>query len=115
MPDKFRLVPSTFTYYVTRYKMDLVIQSFKDKRAEKLLYGQRVIELVNIQEQAVARLQRLNVAASLADLRTFAGNRLKALKGSRAGQFSIRINDQYRICFKWEAKGPTDVEITDYH
>ena len=75
----------------------------------------RVVELVNIEAQARTRLIRLDSAISLDDLRAFRGNRLEALSGSRKGQISIRINDQYRICFKWEAKGPTDVEITDYH
>ena len=75
----------------------------------------RVVELVNIEAQARTRLIRIDSAISLDDLRAFRGNRLEALSGSRKGQFSIRINDQYRICFKWEAKGPTDVEITDYH
>jgi toxin HigB-1 len=77
--------------------------------------GQRVVELVSIEERARTRLIRLDAAASLEDLRALRGNRLEALSGRRRGQFSIRINDQYRICFNWEAKGPTDVEITDYH
>lgn len=77
--------------------------------------GQRVVELVNIEEQARTRLIRLDSATSLEDLRALRGNRLEALSGDRKGQFSIRINDQYRICFNWEAKGPSDVEITDYH
>ena len=92
-----------------------MIQSFKDARAEKLIGGHRVVELVNIEEQVRTRLIRLDSAGSLEDLRAFRGNRLEALSGSRKGQFSIRINDQFRICFKWKAKGPTDVEITDYH
>ena len=92
-----------------------MIQSFKDERAKKLMDGQRVVELVNIEEQARTRLIRLDAATSLDDLRALRGNRLEALRGSRRGQFSIRINDQYRICFHWKAKGPTDVEITDYH
>ena len=92
-----------------------MIQSFKDERAGKLMGGLRVVELVNIEEQARTRLIRLDSATSLEDLRALRGNRLEALSGSRKGQFSIRINDQYRICFHWEAKGPTDVEITDYH
>jgi len=92
-----------------------MIQSFKDERAEKLTRGQRVVELVNIELQARTRLIRLDSATCLDDLRALRGNRLEALSGSRKGQFSIRINDQYRICFKWKAKGPTDVEITDYH
>jgi proteic killer suppression protein len=92
-----------------------MIQSFKDERAKKLMEGLRVVELVNIEEQVRTRLIRLDSATSLEDLRALRGNRLEALSGSRKGQFSIRINDQYRICFNWEAKGPTDVEITDYH
>ena len=92
-----------------------MIQSFKDERAAQLMDGLRVVELVNIEEQARTRLIRLDSATSLEDLRVLRGNRLEALSGSRKGQFSIRINDQYRICFHWEAKGPTDVEITDYH
>jgi proteic killer suppression protein len=91
-----------------------VIQSFKDERARKLHSGVRVVELVNIEEQARTRLIRLDSAISLEDLRALRGNRLEALSGDRKGQFS-RLNDQYRICFKWGAKGPTDVEITDYH
>ena len=92
-----------------------MIQSFQDERAGKLLGGRRVVALANIEEQARTRLIRLDSATSLEDLRAFRGNRLEALGGNRKGQFSIRINDQYRICFKWGVKGPTDVEITDYH
>jgi proteic killer suppression protein len=92
-----------------------MIQAFKGERAKKLMEGLRVVELVNIEEQARTRLIRLDSATSLEDLRALRGNRLEALSGSRKGQFSIRINDRYRICFNWEAKGPTDVEITDYH
>jgi toxin HigB-1 len=92
-----------------------MIQSFKDQRAEKLLSGRRVVELANVEEQVRTRLIRLDSATSLEDLRALRGNRLEALSGSRRGQFNIRINDQYRICFRWKAKGPTDVEITDYH
>jgi proteic killer suppression protein len=92
-----------------------MIQAFKDERARRLMEGLRVVELVNIEEQARTRLIRLDSATSLEDLRALRGNRLEALSGSRKGQFSIRINDQYRICFNWEAKGPTDVEVTDYH
>ena len=92
-----------------------MIQSFKDDRARKLLASERAIELVNIEQQARTRLIRLDSATSLEDLRALRGNRLEALSGDRQGEFSIRINDQYRICFKWEEKGPTDVEIVDYH
>ena len=77
--------------------------------------SERVVELANIEDQARTRLIRLDSATSLEDLRALRGNRLEALVGDRKGQFSIRINDQYRICFKWRPEGPTDVEITDYH
>ena len=70
---------------------------------------------MSTEEQVRTRLIWLDSATSLEDLRALRGNRLEALSGSRRGQFSIRINDQYRICFNWQAKGPTDVEITDYH
>jgi proteic killer suppression protein len=92
-----------------------VIQSFSDERAAKLMRMERVVELANIEGQARTRLIRLDSATSLEDLRALRGNRLEALAGDRKGQFSIRINDQYRICFKWKPEGPTDVEITDYH
>jgi proteic killer suppression protein len=95
--------------------MNMVIQSFSDVRAAKLMRMERVVELANIEDQARTRLIRLDSATSLEDLRAFRGNRLEALAGDRKGQFSIRINDQYRICFKWKPEGPTDVEITDYH
>ncbi len=92
-----------------------MITSFKDARAEKLVNNERVIELVAIEDQARTRLIRLNAAQSLKDLAALRGNRLEMLKGKRAGQYSIRINDQFRICFQWEEKGPSDVEIIDYH
>jgi proteic killer suppression protein len=92
-----------------------MIQSFRDERARRLMDRSRVPELVNIEEQARTRLIRLDSAVALDDLRVLRGNRLEALSGSRKGQFSIRISDQSRICFKWGAKGPIDVEITDYH
>lgn len=92
-----------------------MIRSFKDARAEKLANNERVIELVNIEDQARTRLLRLDAAQSLADLAALRGNRLESLAGDRAGQHSIRINDQFRICFKWDEKGAYDVEIADYH
>jgi proteic killer suppression protein len=92
-----------------------LITSFKDARAEKLLNNERVVELVAIEDRAGTGLIRLNAAQSLKDLAALRGNRLETLKGKRAGQYSIRVNDQFRICFKWEEKGPSDVEIVDYH
>jgi toxin HigB-1 len=92
-----------------------VIQSYKDVRASRLMKRERVIELAAIEEQARTRLIRLDSATSMQDLLALPGNRLEALKGSRKGQFSIRINDHYRICFRWKERGPEDVEIVDYH
>lgn len=92
-----------------------MIQSFKDERAARLHRNERVIELSNIEDSARARLIRLDAAETLADLAALKGNRLEALKGARKGQYSIRINDQYRICFTWGKKGPENVEIADYH
>ena len=92
-----------------------MIRSFKDARAERLAKNERVIELINIEDQARTRLIRLDAAQSLTDLSALRGNRLEALAGDRAGQHSIRINDQFRICFRWEEKGAYDVEIVDYH
>ncbi len=69
----------------------------------------------DIQRAAQKKLRQLNAADSINDLRVPPGNRLEKLVGNRAGQYSIRINDQYRICFVWTRQGPADVEITDYH
>lgn len=94
-----------------------MIVSYRDKRTERLAAGQHVKEFSGFVRQAETRLDRLDAATSLADLAALPGNRLEALKGDRAGQFSIRINDQWRICFAWpeESRGPIDVEIVDYH
>jgi proteic killer suppression protein len=70
---------------------------------------------VDVQRAAQKRLRLLNAATTINDLRIPPGNRLEKLTGDRAGQHSIRVNDQYRICFSWTAAGPTDVEIVDYH
>ncbi len=68
-----------------------------------------------LRQRAFDKLDLLGAAAALVDLRVPPGNRLEALKGDRTGQHSIRINDQYRICFRWTDAGPVDVEIVDYH
>jgi len=70
---------------------------------------------IDIAKQALAKLQMMNQAANLEDLRVPPGNRLEALRGDRAGQHSIRINQQWRVCFRWSPEGPTAVEIADYH
>ena len=92
-----------------------MIVSFRDSDTEALAGGKRVKRLVAIESVARRKLRQLEIAGRLDDLRVPPGNRLEALKGDRKGQHSIRINDQYRICFVWTAAGPEDVEIVDYH
>jgi len=92
-----------------------VIIGFKSADTEALAKGERVKRFVNIASVARRKLRQLEIAARLDDLRVPPGNRLEALKGDRAGQYSIRVNDQFRLCFRWTATGATDVEIVDYH
>jgi toxin HigB-1 len=92
-----------------------MIVSFKCPDTEALASGRRIRRFVNIERVALRKLRQLQVAARLDDLRVPPGNRLEALKGDRAGQHSIRINDQFRICFRWTPAGAEDVEIVDYH
>jgi toxin HigB-1 len=92
-----------------------MIVSFKDGDTEKLAGGRRVKRFVNIETVARRKLRQLEVAGRLDDLRVPPGNRLEPLMGERAGQHSIRINDQYRACFHWTAAGAENVEIVDYH
>ena len=94
-----------------------MILSFRDKDTENLWRGEFVRKFGGIARQALMRLGRLEAATSLGDLAGLAGNRLEALRGDRQGQWSIRINDQWRICFEWPhgAPGPVKVEIVDYH
>jgi len=93
-----------------------VIQSFADKDTERLWNRDRVRSIDSrIHSVALRKLRQLGYAQSLDELRIPPGNRLEALKGDRRGQHSIRINDQWRICFRWTAAGPEEVEILDYH
>ncbi len=93
-----------------------MILSFRDRETERIWSGRRSRKLPNdIQDKALVKLRMLNRAKRLGDLQVPPGNRLEALRGSRVGQHSIRINDQWRICFRWNEGGPTDVEIVDYH
>ncbi len=94
-----------------------MIVSYRDKRTERFAAGQNVKEFSGITRQTEIRLDRLEAATSVADLAGLPGNRLETLRGDRAGQYSIRINDQWRICFLWPAgsPGPVEVEIVDYH
>ncbi|MBE3132697.1 MAG: type II toxin-antitoxin system RelE/ParE family toxin [Acidobacteria bacterium] len=92
-----------------------MIVSFRDDATERLAQGWRVKQFAGIESVARRKLRQLQIAGRLNDLRVPPGNRLEALKGDRAGQHSIRINDQYRLCFRWTAAGAEDVEMVDYH
>jgi toxin HigB-1 len=93
-----------------------MIQSFKDKEAQRIFRRQRSRKLPHdIQQVAFRKLRMLNRAMTLNDLRVPPANRLEKLKGDRAGQYSIRINDKWRICFEWQGGDAYDVEIEDYH
>jgi len=93
----------------------MTIRSFKDADTQRLFSGQRIRRFIPIESAAMRKLAMLNRAGTLDDLRVLPGNRLEFLKGNRAGQYSIRINDQYHVCFVWTSVGPKDVEIVDYH
>jgi proteic killer suppression protein len=93
-----------------------MIRSFKDKEAEKIFRRQRSSKIPEtMQRVALRKLRMLNRAGNLNDLRVPPANRLEKLKGGRLGQHSIRINDQWRICFKWHDSDAFQVEIVDYH
>ena len=99
----------------TRYYVRMAIKSFKCKDTQALFLGQRVRRWINVERVALRKLEQLDWSAVLDDLRVPPGNQLEALKRDRKGQHSIRINDQWRVCFVWTAEGATDVEIVDYH
>ncbi len=92
-----------------------VIKAFKCADTEALSKGRRVKRFANIEAVARRKLRQLQIAGRLQDLRVPPGNRLEALKGDRAGQHSMRVNDQFRVCFRWTGAGAEDVEIADYH
>lgn len=99
------------------YFLSTMIQSYRDKRTESFARGEFVRAFQGFEDQAAKRLTILNAAPSLDTLRALPSNRLEAMRGDRAGQFSIRINQQWRICFEWQEgqTGPSNVEIVDYH
>ena len=94
-----------------------MIASYRDRKTQAFARGEFVRDFEGFAEQAVKRLAILDAATSLNDLRALRSNRLEALRGDREGQYSVRINRQWRICFRWkpDAPGPEDVEIVDYH
>jgi proteic killer suppression protein len=94
-----------------------VILSYRDERTSDFARGKRVKAFSGIERPARLKLDRLEAATSILDLAALPGNRFEALKGKRKGQYSIRINDQWRVCFEWpdRSPGPTNAEIVDYH
>ena len=94
-----------------------MIVSYRDKRTADFAAGKRVKAFSSVERAARLKLDRLEAAVALRDLAALPGNRLERLKGDRKGQYSIRVNDQWRICFEWTEgdPGPSKVEIVDYH
>jgi len=92
-----------------------VIRSFKDAEAENILNRVHSRRFASIERVILRKLRSLHRATAIGDLMNPPGNRLEALKGNRAGQHSVRINDQWRICFRWEKGDAYEVEIVDYH
>jgi proteic killer suppression protein len=94
-----------------------MILNYRDRRTERFAAGETIKAFSGFTDQATKRFQILDAATSLEDLRNLPSNRLEALKGDRKGQFSIRINEQWRLCFEWPpgSPGPLKVEIVDYH
>jgi toxin HigB-1 len=92
-----------------------MIRSFRDKDTERLFQRQRSKKLGNVQRAAYRKLLLVDAAETLDDLRVPPGNRLEKLAGNRLGQHSIRVNDQWRVCFRWREGNAHDVEIVDYH
>lgn len=92
-----------------------MIRSFKDRRTRRFFEGQRIPAFHGFSDQAVRRLTLLDSAETLGDLAALPSSRLEVLRGDRVGQHSIRINTQWRICFRWTDQGPSEVEIVDYH
>jgi toxin HigB-1 len=94
-----------------------MIVSYRDKRTRRFAAGKRVRAFSGVERSVQLKLDRLEAATSVRDLAVLPGNRFEALSGDRKGQYSIRINDQWRVCFEWPegAAGPVNVEIVDYH
>jgi Plasmid maintenance system killer protein len=108
------LVITSCVIHAPRYH-SCVIVSFRDTDTESLAKGRRVRRFQAVETVARRKLRQLEIAGRLDDLRVPPGNRLERLRGDRGGQHSIRINDQFRVCFRWTEAGATEVEIVDYH
>ena len=93
----------------------MAIRSFRDRDTQALFEGKRIARFANIESVALRKLAMLNRVVRVDELRIPPQNRLEALKGDRKGQWSIRINDQWRVCFRWNKGAAWDVEIVDYH
>lgn len=92
-----------------------MIATFRCADTRQLFEGRRIARFVNIERVALRKLEQLHTAQVLDDMRAPPGNRLEALSGDRAGQWSVSINEQWRVCFRWSQHGAEDVEIVDYH
>ena len=93
----------------------MAIKAFKSADTEALFRLRRVARFSNIERPALRKLKQLDLARRIEDMRAPPGNRLEKLKGSRIGQWTLRVNDQFRICFRWTGTDAEDVEIVDYH
>jgi proteic killer suppression protein len=93
----------------------MAIRTFKCVDTEALFHLRRVPRFANIERTALRKLKQLDLARQIEDVRAPPANRLEQLKGDRAGQWSLRVNDQYRICFRWTGSDAEDLEIVDYH
>jgi proteic killer suppression protein len=114
LSTKESLIVTLDVNHASRYAFYMIV-SFKSTDTEALASGRRVNRFVNIESVARRKLRQLQVAAMIKDLSVPPGNRLEALSGNREGQYSIRVNDQYRVCFRLTAAGAEDVEIVDCH
>ena len=107
--------PSVLPFNVIRYILPAMIKGFACRDTQALFETGKCKKFSGIANVAVRKLAQLDAAQTLDFLRSPPGNHLEVLKGERKGQHSIRVNDQYRVCFRWTVEGPEDVEIVDYH
>lgn len=113
--SRFETLDTLDVIHARRYYFPVTIKSFKCKETEALCQGKRVRRWINVERPVLRKLEQLDWSSVLEDLRVPPGNQLEVLKGNRKGQHSIRVNDQWRVCFVWTSEGPKDVEIVDHH